>query len=92
MPEAGPAGAARAARETVSKVTGHPADELGCPWASFYDREVLAVVEAHGFWPNLSIWLGDDPEAWLVEGVNVYHRALEASRADASELLRKRAK
>ncbi len=82
---AGPAtGAARAARELVEKVTGHPAAETSCPWEGFYDPDVARVTAAHEFWPSIETHTGPDPEWWLVEGVRVYHRALEAARADVN--------
>lgn len=34
---------------------------------------------------QLSTLLGDDPPAWLVEGVRVFAAALDASRADVME-------
>ena len=76
------AGAARAARALVEKVTGHPAESVPCPWSAFSDPDVAEVLAAHEFWPNVEIWIGPDPEWWLVEGLRVYHRALEATRVD----------
>jgi len=83
-------GAAQSARELVEKVTGHPAAESSCPWLGYYAREVLAVIEAHIWWPNVSEWWGEDPEWWLVEGVGIYHRALERTRYDVLETKRKK--
>lgn len=73
------------ARELVEKVTGHPAREVSCPWRGFFEDDVMAVIHAHEFWPQLETWLGDDPEWWLVEGALIYHRALEATRVDVIE-------
>lgn len=80
------AGAARAARELVEKVTGHPAESVTCPWSAFSDPDVREVIAAHEFWPAVEFWAGDDPEWWLIEGLRVYHRALEATRVDVALL------
>ncbi len=35
---------------------------------------------------QLALRLGNDPPRWIVEGVRVFHAALEAARADVMEL------
>jgi len=84
--------AARASRSLLEKVTGHPAREATCPWAGFYEAEVFAVMRAHRWFEKGQAreWWGDDPEAWLVEGVEVYHDAIERTRNDVIEMKRKK--
>lgn len=61
-------------------------------WWAFHDPDVRAVLHAYDFFVEgqAAEWWGPDPPWWLVEGVRVYHRALEAVRADARELARQR--
>lgn len=56
-----------------------------CPWAGLYDDDVRLVRWAHGFWGSLEQAWGDEPEQWLVDAVEFYHRALESAAQVARE-------
>jgi hypothetical protein len=75
--------------DLVERVTG--VRPLECPWRGFYDADVAAVQDAHGYRESgqLREFWGDDPPAWLVEAEGIYHRALERTRFDAADTRRK---
>jgi hypothetical protein len=61
-----------------------------CPWWSFYDRDVGAVLRAYDLFESgqlREMW-GDDPPWWLVLGVQHYHRVLSAVRSESYRLAR----
>lgn len=62
-----------------------------CPWRAWSDPEVAQVIDAWSAWDKgqLAAVVGDDPPHWLVEGVLAFGRALDAARADVSEVERR---
>lgn len=81
--------AAIGALSVVRDVCG--AEPPECPWHAWSDPEVAAVVSAWHWYEKgqLSTLLGDDPPAWIVDGVRVFASALDASRADVLDQERK---
>lgn len=75
----------------IEKVVGCRPD--GCPWRAFYDEDVAEITQAYEWFSKgqLSAWTDDPPNA-LIEGLNVFHGALERARAHDAEALRKRGK
>lgn len=73
----------------IEQITG--SNPRGCPWRGVYDDDVKAVQRAHRWHESgqLREWWGDDPEWWLVEGLAIYHAALQSTLADANEQRRK---
>lgn len=70
------------AHDECEAVTGHR--PFGCAWWGFFDPDVADVIAAHAWYEEHQVrelW-GDDPEAWLVEALGIYVRALERARAD----------
>lgn len=80
---------ASSALDHCERVTG--TKPRTCPWRSFYVDDVAAVMRAHSFFESgqLSVWFGDDPEAWLIDGVRIYDGALRHALNDARETMRK---
>lgn len=76
----------RAAAEGVARlietITG--VRPTGCPWRGYYDRECIEVLHAFAWWDKSQSreLLGDDPEAWMLEAIDVYRRVLSAVRND----------
>lgn len=75
--------------DTIEHVMGERVS--GCAWRAFDDPDVGDVLRAHDYWPSCSEWYGDDPEWWLVEGTQHFHRQLERARVDAIKVEEARA-
>ena len=62
-----------------------------CPWAAFKEPRVQEVMRAYK-WAEKGqareAW-GDNPPAWLKRGVEVFGSALDAAKADVSEMERR---
>jgi len=58
-----------------------------CPWNAWSDPEVKAVVNAWQWFDKgqLSALLGEDPPAWILDGVRTFAAALDAARADVQD-------
>lgn len=90
------AAAVRAELHLIEHSTGqHP---LACPWWSFHDPDVAAVLRAHdcigedGSDELLRQFWGADPPYWLVLGVAHYHRVLKRVRGESLRLWREERK
>lgn len=64
-----------------------------CPWWAFRDPDVAAVLQAYdciagdeGSDELLRQWWGDEPEWWLVAGLNHYRRVRSHVRAESYRL------
>lgn len=75
---------------TIRAVMGESPD--GCPWAGFADPDVAAVLHAFEWDGQLAIYLGPDPERWLIDGITHYRRAHRRAKADAIRLAKANAK
>lgn len=66
----------------IEDVTGHRPPS--CPWSAFSDPLVRDVLHAYRFFESgqLSIGIGDDPPARLVEGIALYHTSVQHLQAD----------
>lgn len=73
----------------IARVTGTRPG--GCPWRAFYDEDVAEIMDAYEWFSSgqLSAWI-DDPPNVLIEGISVFHSALERAKAHDADLLRKR--
>lgn len=69
-------------KEMMRNVTGRSTDT--CPWTAFGDPVVADIINAHRWYDTgqVHLFLGSDPPAHLVAGLEMYVAALSATRAD----------
>lgn len=82
--------AASSALDAVRDVCGSAPRE--CPWRAWTDPDVVTTVQAWRMANKgiLGAAMGNDPPSWIARAVVAFDAALEASRADVMDLMRRR--
>lgn len=66
----------------LKTLTGYAPDT--CPWTAFANPVVADIINAHRWYDTgqVNLFLGNDPPAHLVAGLELYVSALQSTRAD----------